>query len=113
MKPLSLYDNLHKRYISFDRPITEGSNKNTDFMFKTFYKFNNDLLNMRKTISNFNENRIKNSKIFKCGNKKLKIQLEEINSTPKDTIFHKYYLPLTGSNLLNAPIEEKKSKKKK
>ena len=113
MKPLSLYDNLHKRYISFDRPITEGRNKNTDFMFKTFYKFNNDLLNMRKTISNFNENKIRNSKIFKSGNKKLKIQLEEINSIPKDTIFHKYYLPLTGSNLLNAPVEEKKSKKKK
>ena len=113
MKPLSLYDNLHKRYISFDRPITEGRNKDTDFMFKTFYKFNNDLLNMRKTISNFQENKIKNSKIFKNGNKKLKVQLKEINSTPKDKLFNKYYLPLTGSNLLNAPIEEKKSKKKK
>jgi hypothetical protein len=113
MKPLSLYDNLHKRYINFDRPITEGRNKDTDFMFKTFYKFNNDLLNMRKTISNFQENKIKNSKIFKNGNKKLKVQLKEINSTPKDKLFNKYYLPLTGSNLLNAPVEEKKSKKKK
>jgi hypothetical protein len=113
MNPLSLYDNLHKRYISFEKPQTEGRNKDTDFMFKTFYKNNNDLLNMRKTISHFNEDNIKKSKMFINGDKKLRIQLKEINSTPRDKIFNKFYLPLTGSNLLNAPVEEKKSKKKK
>ena len=70
-------------------------------MFSTFTNFKNDFLNMRKTLSNFNEVQMRNSKLYSRGGKKMRIKLDEMMHTPRENINYPIvYLPLPGNNLL-------------
>lgn len=96
LKPLSVYENELFQRESQSRPKTEGN-----YFMETFSKFPNNFLKMRKTLSQFNETKMKSSKIFKNSNKKFKIQLTKISSNPKNRIcYPQSYLPLSGNGLL-------------
>ena len=96
LKPLSVYDNDLLKRESHSRPKTEGN-----YFMETFSKFPNNYLKMRKTLSQFNETKMKSSKIFKKSNKKIKIQLTKISSNPKNKMcYPQNYLPLSGNGLL-------------
>ena len=72
-------------------------------MFKTFSNFKDDYLSMRRTLSSFHEEQMRNSKLYSRGGKKMRIQLKELVSTPRDNINYPIiYLPVPGSNLLTS-----------
>ena len=70
-------------------------------MFKTFSNFKNDFLSMRRTLSSYLEDQVKNSKLYSRGGKKLRIKLDEMVSSPNKNINYPIiFLPLGGNNLL-------------
>ena len=81
----------------------ESSDQEESFMFKTFSNFKDDYLSMRRTLSSFHEEQMRNSKLYSRGGKKMRIQLKELVSTPRDNINYPIiYLPVPGSNLLTS-----------
>ena len=100
--PLSFFDNKNNNLKKEEKENKEKLNKKEEkFMFSTFTNFKNDFLNMRKTLSNFNEVQMRNSKLYSRGGKKMRIKLDEMMHTPRENINYPIvYLPLPGNNLL-------------
>jgi len=100
--PLSFFDNKHK-LIKKQNKKNESSDQEESFMFKTFSNFKDDYLSMRRTLSSYHEEQMRNSKLYSRGGKKMRIQLKELVSTPRDNINYPIiYLPVPGSNLLTS-----------
>ena len=70
-------------------------------MFSNFTNFKDYFLNLRRTLSNFYEIQMKNSKLYSRERKKMRIKLDEMMHTPRENINYPIvYLPLPGNNLL-------------
>ena len=99
--PLSYFDNKYKTIKKQNKKKNESCDKEESFMFKTFTNFKDDFLSMRRTLSSFHEDQMRNSKLYSRGGKKMRIQLKELVCTPRENINYPIiYLPVPGSNLL-------------
>ena len=75
--------------------------KQENFMFKTFSNFKNDFLSMRRTLSSYHEEQMRNSKLYSRQGKRMRIKLDQMVYTPRDNVNYPIiYLPIPGNNLL-------------
>ena len=75
--------------------------KQENFMFKTFSNFKNDFLSMRRTLSCYHEEQMRNSKLYSRQGKRMRIKLDQMVYTPRDNINYPIiYLPVPGNSLL-------------
>lgn len=98
LKPLSVYDNVNLggKLFNKHRPNTESS-----VFMKTFSEFPNDFLNIRKRISQYKEDVLKRSNLFKKSGRRIRVNLNAMNTNPRNTrVYPDTYLPVPGDNLL-------------
>ena len=80
---------------------TINNKKPENFMFKTFSNFKNDFLSMRRTLSCYHEEQMRNSKLYSRQGKRMRIKLDQMVYTPRDNINYPIiYLPVPGNSLL-------------
>lgn len=112
LTPLSGYDPTYVSQFKIKKQHTEDNNnnnnngRNSNYFLKTFSQFPNDYLQMRKTVSKFNETTFQRSKVFKKGNKKYKIHMKQMSSAIKDNnkVYPENYLPIQGNSLLRSEM---------
>ena len=98
LKPLSVYDNVNLggKLFNKHRPNTESS-----VFMKTFSEFPNDFLNIRKRISQYKEDVLKRSNLFKKSGRRIRVNLNAMSTNPRSTrVYPDTYLPVPGDNLL-------------
>ncbi len=101
--PLSFFDKKNTQIKTERMRSNDNSNtkKTENFMFKTFSNFKNDFLSMRRTLSSYHEEQMRNSKLYSRQGKRMRIKLDQMVYTPRDNINYPIiYLPVPGSSLL-------------
>ena len=112
--PLSFYDNKHKELRESSAKKDKKIILTENFALKTFYKYKNNFLQMRKTLSANKEREFKNTLIYKNSKPKYRIILDDMSIMPNDNNkFPIFYLPFKKEDeLLSGPKNKKGDDKK-
>lgn len=105
ISPLSFYDNKNKTFRGEKKIIEDKFVLTDNFALKTFYKFKDNFLQMRKTLSAHNEKSFKNTLLFKNSKPKYRIKLNSMVKIPDDqNKFPIYFLPISNEGKLKKNI---------
>ena len=113
ISPLSFYDNKHKQFRENPRKEEKPVTFTENFALRTFYNFQDNFLQIRKTLSAHKEKVFKNSLLYKNSKPKFRIKLDKMAILPDDkNKFPIYYLPFQKQNSLLVGQKDKKNDKK-
>ena len=104
LSPLSFFDNKHKEFrenLKY-KNVFEQNSTNHNYAMKTFYRFKDDFLQVRKSLSAHKVKTFKNTLFYKNSKPKFRIKLDSMVNVPNDkNKFAIYYLPNTKDQLID------------
>ena len=104
LSPLSFFDNKHKEFrenLKYQNNF-EQTTTNNNYAMRTFYRFKDDFLQVRKSLSAHKVKTFKNTLFYKNSKPKFRIKLDSMVNVPNDkNRFALYYLPNTKDQLID------------